>query len=88
MAKRKKGPDRVISKKDTEYWAAMKRLEKAQAKYVQKPEKKKTTISKAENKKWEQKRVQRYNARVWRGWRESDGKSSPVTVYNAKDLET
>lgn len=40
------------------------------------------------NKKWKQKGVQRYNARVWRGWRESEENSSPVITYNAKDLET
>ncbi|MFA2830013.1 hypothetical protein AB1I80_06655 [Bacillus paranthracis] len=30
------------------------------------------------NKKWIQKRVDRYNARVWRGWRETDGVTYPV----------
>ncbi|GAB6462077.1 hypothetical protein bcgnr5390_11140 [Bacillus luti] len=25
-----------------------------------------------ENKKWEQKRINKYNARVWKGWRESE----------------
>jgi hypothetical protein len=32
------------------------------------------------NKKWEEKRKERYNQRVWKGWRESDGKQYPVTV--------
>jgi len=39
------------------------------------------------NKKGEQKRVNRYNQRVWKGWRDSDGKASPVVSYKMKDLE-
>lgn len=39
------------------------------------------------NRKWEQKRKERYNQRVWRGWRESDGQRSPIIKYNIKDLE-
>lgn len=80
---KKKGRDRAISKKDTEYWAAMKRLEKAQAKYVVQPKKKKASHNVLKNKA-----KVRNVERTWRGWRESDGKSSPVTVYKAKDLET
>ncbi|MCM3165118.1 hypothetical protein [Metabacillus litoralis] len=38
------------------------------------------------NKKWEQKRKQRYNERVWKGWRESDSVSSPVIVTKLSDL--
>ncbi|WP_017153372.1 hypothetical protein [Bacillus bingmayongensis] len=51
-------------------------------------EKAKPTIGKSKNnKKWEQKRKDRYNQRVWRGWREKDGEESPVISYNIKDLE-
>lgn len=38
------------------------------------------------NKKWKDKGVKRYNQRVWPGWRESDGKASPVTTYKKGDL--
>lgn len=41
--------------------------------------------SSAENKKWEQKRKDRYNQKVWKGWRESDGEVSPVTTYKLEE---
>lgn len=86
-ATRKKKKSKSEKKKaQAEYKAAKARLEKAQAKYVQKP-KKEQSVSQAENKKWEQKRIQRYNERVWRGWRESEGKEAPVTTYKLEDLE-
>lgn len=43
-------------------------------------------ISRA-NMKGMKKRKKRYDDRVWKGWRESDGVSSPVLNYNLKDLE-
>lgn len=46
------------------------------------------TIGKSENnKKWEQKRVQRYNERVWKGWRENDGQEAPVKIYKLDELD-
>lgn len=39
------------------------------------------------NRKGEQRRVKRYNDRVWPGWRESDGVRSPVKTYKASDLK-
>jgi hypothetical protein len=84
---RKKGPSRSISKKDKEYWEAMERLKKSQAKYVEKPKKKKAANSAADNKKWEKKRKDAYNQRVWRGWRESDGEKAPVATYKLEDLK-
>lgn len=73
-------------KKDTEYQKAKKRLEKAQAKYIDQPKKKKKTMSKEkESKLWEKKRLERYNQRVWKGWRYSEGKASPVKTYNLND---
>ncbi|PEM08042.1 hypothetical protein [Bacillus wiedmannii] len=38
----------------------------------------------AENEKWRQKRVNRYNERVWKGWRETDGVTYPVTGSGSK----
>jgi hypothetical protein len=74
------------TKMDKEYQEARKRLEKVQAKYIDQPKKKKQTMSKEkENKLWEKKRLERYNQRVWKGWRYSEGKSSPVRAYNLKD---
>ena len=70
-----------------EYDEAMTRLEKSQAKYVYSPKKKQSAMSKTEKKKLEQKAKDRYNKRVWKGWRDSDGKASPVTVYKAGDLD-
>ncbi|WP_077324129.1 hypothetical protein [Virgibacillus siamensis] len=70
-----------------EFEEVKERLEKAQAKYVQKPKRQKATTSKAENKKWEQKRKDRYNQRVWKGWRDKDMEEYPVKTYNIKDIE-
>jgi hypothetical protein len=80
---RKKGTDRAISKKDKEYWDAMARLKKAQAKYVEGPNKKK----KASHNVLKNKAKTRNVERTWRGWRDSDGKSSPVVTYKKGDLE-
>jgi mRNA-degrading endonuclease YafQ of YafQ-DinJ toxin-antitoxin module len=77
---------KVKKKIRQEYDEDMTRLEKSQAKYVHNPKKIPTTISKAENKKWEQKAKDRYTKRVWKGWRDSDSKASPVTVYKLSDL--
>ncbi|MEY8742778.1 hypothetical protein AB9M62_25275 [Bacillales bacterium AN1005] len=38
------------------------------------------------NREWKQKREDRYQQRVWKGWRETDGVESPVTVYKLEDL--
>ena len=43
--------------------------------------------SSASNNKWRSKGVKRYNERVWRGWRESDGEQSPVVTYKASEIE-
>lgn len=43
--------------------------------------------SSASNNKWRNKGVKKYNERVWRGWREEDGKPSPVTTYKASEIE-
>ena len=43
--------------------------------------------SSANNRKWQQKRKKRYNETVWKGWRESDGKSAPVVTYKVGDLK-
>ncbi|MCY8478038.1 hypothetical protein [Bacillus atrophaeus] len=40
-----------------------------------------------ENRKWQKKRLDRYNQRVWKGWRENDGESQPVQTYHIDDLE-
>ncbi|PEU93548.1 hypothetical protein CN415_12595 [Bacillus cereus] len=37
-----------------------------------------------ENEKWREKRVKRYNDRVWKGWRETDGVTYPVTGSGGK----
>jgi len=53
-----------------------------------KPNKKHPQVgSSASNKKWRNKGVKRYNDKVWRGWRESDGEQSPVVIYKAEDIE-
>ena len=39
------------------------------------------------NQKWEKIRKERYNERVWKGWREKDNQPSPVTTYKLSDLE-
>jgi hypothetical protein len=83
-------PPKKMSKAENKaYREAKKRLEKSQAKYIDKPNKskKKKMSSATENKIWEQKRKQRYNDRVWKGWRESDGGKAPVITYKTEDLE-
>lgn len=37
------------------------------------------------NKAGERKRKKKYDQKVWKGWRDSDGISSPVISYNLKD---
>ena len=57
-------------------------------KQVKKKKKKYGSVDqmKKENKTWENKRKDRYNATVWKGWRTS-GASSKVTVYKKSDLD-
>jgi hypothetical protein len=75
----------MAKKKDQEYKEAMARLKKVQAKYVVNNKKKSATIK--DSREWEKKRKQRYQDKVWRGWRETDGKPAPVTVTTIKELE-
>jgi len=67
-----------------EYEEVKKRLENSQAKYVQKPKKSSGTMSTTEKKNAESRAMKRYHDRVWKGWRESDGKTYPVTGSGAK----
>jgi hypothetical protein len=83
MMSKKPGSGKVISKKDKEYWEAMARLKKAQAKYVVSPKKKK----KASHSTLKNKAKARNVERTWRGWRESDGKDSPMVTYKKQDIE-
>ncbi|WP_045512613.1 hypothetical protein P5487_017495 [Bacillus amyloliquefaciens] len=47
-----------------------------------------TTGTSKEQKKWEQKRKDKYNQRVWKGWREKeDDQAAPVTTYTIEELE-
>ncbi|MGF7535181.1 hypothetical protein AAGG74_16125 [Bacillus mexicanus] len=46
-----------------------------------------TTGTSKEQKKWEQKRKNKYNQRVWKGWGEKDDQVAPVTTYTIEDLE-
>lgn len=39
------------------------------------------------NKAGERKRKKRYDQKVWKGWRDSDGVSYPVTIIKGKDLK-
>lgn len=41
----------------------------------------------AAKKRSEERAKKRYNARVWRGWRESDGENHPVVVMKASDFD-
>lgn len=82
MAK-KPGSGRTISKKDKEYWDAMARLKKAQAKYVVSPKKKKKESHTTLKNKAKARNVER----TWRDWRESDGKDSPMVTYKKQDIE-
>lgn len=60
--------------------------EKARKRFAQKG--KYTTGTSKEQKKWEQKRKDNYNQRVWKGWRDKDGdQAAPVTTYTIEELE-
>ena len=39
------------------------------------------------NKVGERKRKKRYDQKVWKGWRDSDGISYPVTMIKGRDLK-
>lgn len=89
--KQLKNADREKEKAKREY-EAMNNIVKdsTQAKKVRGKfeERAQPTVGKSKNnKKWEQKRVERYNQRVWKGWRESEGKEAPVISYNIEDLK-
>jgi hypothetical protein len=82
----------VEKEKAKREWEAMNNIVTAtdQAKKVREKfqEKAKPTIGTSKNnKKWEQKRKERYNEKVWRGWRETDGQSYPVTVKKVDKSE-
>lgn len=58
-----------------------KRLKEYDSTIIDKKKKKKGSHNSLKN------RARKRNVeRTWRGWRESDGESSPVTIYNKKDL--
>jgi septal ring factor EnvC (AmiA/AmiB activator) len=70
-----------------EYEDALKRLEKKQSKYMVNENRTNQTISRKEKKRAEAKRMNRYNDRVWPGWRETDGKKAPVKTYRLEGLK-
>mgnify|MGYP001052907111 CR=1 FL=1 len=82
---KKKGSGRPVSKKNKAYWEAKERLEKVQAKYIQKPKKNSSkSMSNKEKQSAELRAKKRYNDRVWKGWRETDGVTYPVTGSGEK----
>ncbi|AJQ61869.1 hypothetical protein CON48_22635 [Bacillus thuringiensis] len=82
---KKKGSGRPVSKKNKAYWEAKERLEKVQAKYIQKPKKNSSKpMSNKEKQSAELRAKKRYNDRVWKGWRETDGVTYPVTGSDEK----
>ncbi|MBX0355885.1 MULTISPECIES: hypothetical protein [Bacillus cereus group] len=82
---KKKGSSKSVSKKNKAYWEAKERLEKAQAKYIQKPKKNSSKpMSVKEKQSAELRAKKRYNDRVWKGWRETDGVNYPVTGSGGK----
>jgi len=61
--------------------ALEKRLKQYDAKIIDSKKGKKGSHNSLKNKA-----KKRNVERTWRGWRESDGKASPVITYNKKDL--
>ncbi|MED2041197.1 hypothetical protein P4V58_29580 [Bacillus wiedmannii] len=82
---KKKSSGRLVSKKNKAYWEAKGRLEKEQAKYILKPKKNSSKpMSTIEKQSEELRAKKRYNDRVWKGWRETDGIKYPVTGSGEK----
>ncbi|EJS74963.1 hypothetical protein CON38_02320 [Bacillus cereus] len=85
----KKSLGRPVSKKNKAYWEAKERLEKVQAKYIQKPKKNSSKpMSNKEKQSAELRAKKRYNDRVWKGWRETDGVTYPVTGSGEKSASS
>jgi len=78
----KKQQEKRAIKEKAQAFEDLKAMNNVRTRSNPKPSKGKPTIGySASNRKWKNKRHERYNAKTWPGWRDSDGIQSPVITF-------